>query len=320
MANTATRLITLIMLLQQRPNQKASTLAHELGISVRTLHRYLAMLDDMGIPIYSERGPHGGFSLVRGYKLPPLVFTPEEAVALYLGICQVRALWGELYCDAASGALAKLQNILPEEQQAEVAWARRALVTTHMHRADFARLIPLLEKLRRATREHRCVTMLYQSHSRPNPLERVLDPYALVFRWGWWYVVGYCHVREEIRSFRVDRIIELALSDQPFSMPDEFNVYDYLASELESEQSGILVRLRFTPEAAVIARGDMNYWDTLEEQPDGSVIVSFKTTELEYTAHMAMGFGPGVLVLEPEELRKLVAEKLRATADQYYSL
>ncbi|HLF75118.1 MAG TPA: HTH domain-containing protein, partial [Anaerolineales bacterium] len=70
MNNTATRLITLIFLLQNGPNQKASELAEKLGVSLRTVHRYFEMLDDMGIPIYSERGPHGGFSLVRGYKMP----------------------------------------------------------------------------------------------------------------------------------------------------------------------------------------------------------------------------------------------------------
>lgn len=66
MSNTATRLITLLMLLQRQPNQKASELAQELGVSVRSIHRYMAMLDEMGIPVYSERGPYGGFSLVRG--------------------------------------------------------------------------------------------------------------------------------------------------------------------------------------------------------------------------------------------------------------
>src|SRR5512136_1144742 len=100
MANTATRLITLIMLLQRQPNQKAFELAEKLGTSVRSLHRYIAMLDEMGIPIYSERGPHGGFSLVRGYKMPPLVLTPEEAVAVHLGTGLVGEMWGRLYQEA----------------------------------------------------------------------------------------------------------------------------------------------------------------------------------------------------------------------------
>ena len=97
MANTATRLITLIMLLQRRPNQKAADLGQELGVSVRTIQRYVGMLEEMGIPVYSERGPYGGFSLVRGYKMPPLVFTPDEAVAVYLGCTLVGEMWGEMY-------------------------------------------------------------------------------------------------------------------------------------------------------------------------------------------------------------------------------
>src|SRR5512143_1735593 len=115
MANTASRLITLILLLQNRPNQKASELATKLGVSLRTIHRYFAVLDEMGIPVYAERGPYGGFSLVRGYKLPPLVFSLEEAVAIVLGTGIVEEMWGELYREAARGALAKIENLLPEE-------------------------------------------------------------------------------------------------------------------------------------------------------------------------------------------------------------
>lgn len=106
MTTPATRLITQIMLLQRLPNQKAAELAEKLGVSVRTLHRYFGMLEEMGIPVYAERGPYGGFSLVRGHKLPPLIFTPEEAVAVYLGTSLVGEMWGQLYLEAAQGALA----------------------------------------------------------------------------------------------------------------------------------------------------------------------------------------------------------------------
>ena len=86
MSKPANRLLTLILLLQRKPNQKAAELAASLGVSVRTLHRYIEMLDEMGIPVYTGRGPYGGFSLVRGYKMPPLVFTPEEAVAVIVDL------------------------------------------------------------------------------------------------------------------------------------------------------------------------------------------------------------------------------------------
>jgi predicted DNA-binding transcriptional regulator YafY len=170
------------MLLQRQPNRKATNLAAELNVSIRTLHRYIARLDEMGIPVYSERGPHGGFSLVRGYKIPPLVFTPEEAVAVYLGTSLVEEMWGKLYRDAAHGALAKLDNVLPDEQRHEAGWARRTLVATGMHRSDQEPLVPLLEKLRRAARERRRVTVVYRGLSQPKALRRNFDPYALVHR------------------------------------------------------------------------------------------------------------------------------------------
>lgn len=316
--NTAARLITLIMLLQRRSNQKAAELAQELGVSRRTVHRYIAMLDEMGIPIYSERGPHGGFSLVRGYRMPPLVFTPEEAVAVYLGASLVGEMWGRLYQEAAQGALAKLDNVLPDEQRHEVAWARRTLLATGMHRADHTLLAPLLERLRRATRERRRVAMVYRGRGQPEPLQRDLDPYALVHRWGWWYVIGHCHLRDGLRTFRVDRIVELMLLDQTFSVPADFDVREYLAVEQQTEPR-VRVRMRFAPQAALLALDNRASWETVDEQPDGSVVVTFAVPDLEWAAWTALGYGPQAVVLEPEELRRLVGEQARAIAAQYAS-
>jgi len=318
MPNTATRLITLIMLLQRRPNQKAAELAEQLGVSVRTVHRYIAMLDEMGIPVYSERGPHGGFSLVRGYRMPPLVFTPEEAVAVYLGTSLVEEMWGQLYRDAAQGALAKLDNVLPDEQRHEVAWARRTLLATGMHRADWTPLVPLLEKLRRATRERRRVRMVYRGRSQPEPLQRDVAPYALVHRWGWWYVIGHCHLRERMRTFRVDRIIELTLLDETFDVPTDFDIQEYLAAE-SHPQPQVQVRMRFAPEAALEALDNRAFWETVEERPDGSVVVTFNAPDLEWPLRVALSYGPHAVVLEPDELRCLVSERARAIAAQYVS-
>ncbi|MBN2149654.1 MAG: YafY family transcriptional regulator [Anaerolineales bacterium] len=316
MTTTATRLITLIMLLQNRPHQKATALADALGVSVRTLHRYMNMLEEMGLPIYTERGPYGGFSLVRGYKMPPLIFSPEEAVAVYLGASLVEEMWGRLYQDAARGVLAKLENLLPEEQRQEVAWARRSMAATGLHRADQERLAPTLEKLRRAARERRQVRMLYQSGSTPHPRSRELDVYALVHRWGWWYVIGYCHLRQAVRSFRVDRILELVLLEQTFAVLEDFNLRQYLASE-QSSQPQIHFRLRFAPSMAHLALYNRSYWETVEEQPDDSVVVGSNAPELVWAASTALAYGPDVEVLEPPELRQMVAEWAIAIARRY---
>lgn len=318
MSKPANRLLTLILLLQKHPNQKAADLAGQLGISVRTLHRYFEMLDEMGIPVYSERGPYGGFSLVRGYKLPPLIFTPEEAVAIHLGTSLVGEVWGPLYQEAALGALAKLENVLPDEQRDEVAWARRSLVTTGLHRADMTRLAPTLDKLRRAVREYRRVGMTYRSGSSPHPVQRELDPYALVHRWGWWYVIGHCHLRGELRSFRVDRIESLNLTAQVFPAAEEFDVRQYLAQERQA-QPQMRVRLRFAAPLAHVALYNRSSWESLEEAADGSVEVSFQVPDLNWAASTALAYGPQVTVLEPEELRRLVAGWAAAIEGNYAS-
>lgn len=316
MSTTATRLITLIMTLQRQPNQKAADLAEKLGVSVRTLHRYFGMLDEMGIPIYAERGPYGGFSLVRGYKLPPLVFTPEEAVAIYLGTSLVSEMWGKLYQESAHGALAKLENVLPDEQRKEIAWARRSLVATGMHRADPSTQAPFLEKLRRAARETRRVEIRYQSTTGDKVTERQVDPYALVHREGWWYLVGYCHLRNGPRTFRVDRIQSLDLLPQTYPIPDDFDIYAYLQNEF-TDQPVLRATLRFLPEGAYIAQSNLSSWDSLAENPDGSVDVVLSAPDLPWLASMALSFATWVTVLEPPELREMVREWAMAVAEKY---
>jgi predicted DNA-binding transcriptional regulator YafY len=315
-STTATRLITLIMSLQRQPNQKAADLAAKLGVSVRTLHRYFGMLDEMGIPIYAERGPYGGFSLVRGYKLPPLVFTPKEAVAIYLGTSLVGEMWGQLYQESAQGAIAKLENVLPDEQRNEISWARRSLIATGMHRADPSALAPLLEKLRHAAREQYRVNMNYQSTTGDKITERQVDPYALVHRNGWWYLVGYCHLRNEPRTFRVDRIQSLEPLGQTFQMPDDFDIHAYLESEF-ANQPVVHAKLRFTAQGAHIATRERSIWDSLIENPDGSVDVVLSAPDLPWLASMTISFATLVTVLEPPELREKVREWAQAVAEQY---
>ena len=315
-STTATRLITLIMTLQHQPNQKAADLAEKLGVSVRTLHRYFGMLDEMGIPIYAERGPYGGFSLVRGYKLPPLVLTPEEAVAIYLGTSLVGEMWGRLYQESAGGALAKLENVLPDEQRAEIAWARRSLFATGMHRADPSAQAPYLEKLRHAAREHRQIGMEYQSTTKSKSTQRQVDPYALVHRSGWWYVVGYCHLREAPHTFRVDRIQSLELLDQTFPPPDDFDVHAYLEREF-ADQPAVHAKLRFTPEGAYLAKGNIVPWESLHENPDGSVDVGLSAPDLPWLASITLSFANWVTVLDPPELREMVHDWARSVVELY---
>jgi len=119
-----------------------------------------------------------------------------------------------------------------------------------------------------------------------------------------------------MRTFRVDRIRELTLLDEAFDVPSEFDVQEYLADEDWLEPS-VHVRMRFLPETAPGALDDRAMWDEIEEQPDGSVIVTFGASSLDWAARVVLWRGPEVEVLEPEELRRRVAEWARAIASRY---
>lgn len=316
MSTPASRLITLIMLLQRRPNQKAAELAGELGVSVRTFHRYVQKLEEMGIPLYAERGPQGGYSLVPGYRMPPLLFTREEAVAVYLGAGLVSQMWGELYQDAAQGALAKLDNVLPQAQREEIAWAQRALITTGLHRADYEALAPFLEGWREGIRQGRRLRLLYRSMNRAGPEAREVEPYALVHRAGWWYGIANCRLRQAMRTFRIDRIQQLELLAERFSIPESFDVQAYVERRWSAEPQ-VHVRMRFLPRFATLAQDNHALWETMEEEADGAIVVTFSVPDLPWAAGTVLSYGGAAVALAPPELCETVREWASYMAQQY---
>jgi len=191
------------------------------------------------------------------------------------------------------------------------------LVATGMHRADASALAPTLEKVRRAARKQSCVHMLYQSTSGDKSIERQVDPYALVHRGGWWYLVGYCHLRQGIRTFRADRIQALDILRQTFVRPNDFDIHAYLESDF-ADQPVVHAKLRFKPEGAHIALSERAIWDSLEENPDGSVDVTLSAPDLPWLASISMSFAALVTVLEPPELREMVREWARAVVEKYH--
>ncbi len=317
MANVATRLISIILMLQRRGTLKASELAEELGVSERTIHRYMGMLDEMGIPIYSERGPYGGFSLVRGYKLPPLVFTPEEATVLYLGAELVKDVWGVSYHDAAIGATAKLDNVLPDALRQEVNQARRGLLVTGWMRRDYGPWAPILDDLRRCVARRRQVRLIYQSF-RQQVTERIVDPYALALQWGNWYLAGRCHLRDDLRTFRVDRIQAVEATGVTFDLPPDFDAREYL-QRMAREQPATYYRVavRFDADVAHIVRERQEDWQDLTEHGDGSVTLAFDASELAWPSRWVLTYQDKATVLGPPELANMVRDAAQAIASRY---
>lgn len=200
---------------------------------------------------------------------------------------------------------------MPDEQRHEVAWARQALFTAGVHRAAVEPAAPHLALLRTALHRRVSVRLVHQGRGRAAPTERDFDPYALVHGWGWWYAVGYCHLRQEVRSFRLDRIVSLALTDRPYTVPADFDVRQAIAFD-QNAAAPVHVRLRFYPFGAPVAAYNRSHWETFAEQEDGSVLVTFRALDLIWASSTVLSYGSLVRVEEPPELAEFIRQEARA--------
>ena len=252
---------------------------------------------------------------MRGYRLPPLLFSAEEATVLYMGAHLVRQLLGETYHDAVTGATAKLDNVLPDALLQQVARTEQTLVIGGLTALDYRPFDPTIHLLRRCIDERRQVQLGYRGVS-GQETERCIDPYAMALQWGWWYLVGYCHLRDDLRTFRVDRIQSVQPLDETFSAPQGFSVREYLERAMQYEPR-YQVQVNLRGMALVRAKQGRNGWLQMGAEQDGSALVSFGTDDLQWAMGWVLSLGPEAQALQPPELVAATAAAGREIAAVY---
>src|ERR1051326_1442586 len=219
MSHPTVRLLTMLELLQAHSRITGAELAERLDLDPRTVRRYIAMLQEWGIPILAQRGRYGAYRLMPGFKQPPLMLTKDEALALTLGLLAVRRTGLALTVPAVEGALAKVERVLPGALRKRVQAVQEA-VFLYLAPPRDAPAPAVVVTLSTAVQEQRQVVLRHRS-AEGKETERRFDPYGLVYREGRWYTPGYCHLRASIRVFRLDRIQEATLQSESFSRPAE---------------------------------------------------------------------------------------------------
>ncbi len=210
------RVLTVLELLQAR-KMTGAELARRLEVDGRTVRRYVQTLQDMGVPVEAARGRHGAYHLGRGYKMPPLMFTEEEALGLSLGLLAARGLGLSGVAPAVEGALAKVERVMPEALRERLR-ALEQTVTLSVVPPAGPPDAGVVSKLAGATDRSRRVRLRYRSVRREDT-SRVVDPYALLQREGRWYLFGHDHLRKDARLFRLDRVLEAEVLEEPFERP-----------------------------------------------------------------------------------------------------
>jgi len=232
MPGPTTRVLAVLELLQTHGRISGAELARRLEVDRRTVRRYVAQLEEMGIPLTAERGRDGGYMLVAGYKLPPMMFNDDEALALAVGLLAARGLGLAEGSPAVASAQAKLERVMPAtlkrrvravDETVSLDLARGAVTDAPARLAQDRALVALSAAAQSATR----VRMVYAA-PREAESERGFDPYGLAYRRGHWYAVGWCHLRAGMRSFRLDRVRSVDALDVHFERPAGFDALAHL--------------------------------------------------------------------------------------------
>ncbi len=301
------RLLTALELLQAR-KMTGGELARRLEVDGRTVRRYVQSLQEMGIPVEGERGRYGAYSLKRGHKMPPLMFTDEEALGLALSLLAARGLGLAGAAPAVEGALAKLERVMPEALRGRVRALEETVSISVAGPRTPARSEALLT-LAAAASERRVVWMRYRS-GRSEETEREVNPYGVLHREGYWYAVGHCHLRGGMRLFRVDRVFETALLEKTFVLPAGLGSPEAAMRALENTPREVVyfVEVLLETEEAEIRERLPSMGLTLEQTKDGTLL-RCPTRNLNWMARLLAGLDCPFIVRGPDELRKALEQR-----------
>ena len=328
--NRTDRLLAIILELQGKGRQRAEDLAETFETSRRTIYRDIQALGEAGVPIVSIPGL--GYSLMKGYFLPPLSFTTDEATMLILGSDLMAQSFDAQYRSAALSASRKIENVLPEKLREEVHYLQnsiRFITTDAMERpTETEKLLQVRRAILQRNTIRFCYftrhpsspaelegeSMISARHSTssitttPIPSTREADPYGLVHYLNTWHVIAYCHLRKDIRNFRLDRIDDLVLLPKIFERPESFKM-----SESQSGQRRrMVVRVLFDKEIARWVMEYRSYFITSVEETLKGLLVTLKPHQESEVLQWLLSWGSRVRVLEPETLRKRIAEEAQA--------
>lgn len=313
--NRTDRLAALVMLLQSRRVITAAEMAAQFGLTERTIYRDLVALGEAGVPIMGEAGV--GYRLQRGYHLPPVMFSPAEAMALATGGLLAERMTDDSVGESIRLALGKVSAVLPLDLQDQVNRLRRAMLVRQ--RPGASGPVPL-SRLQKGMAEGRVMRLHYRGVRREGAEWREVEPLGLVYYLDHWHLIAWCRLRGDVRDFRADRILDAELSVETVPARRGFDLADHLAKWMIPEGSETAV-LEFAPHVVESVR---RHWGPAirQEIPGDGVIqltLTFCGNDYTYLASWLMSFGRQVRILQPEKLRERLVELARETAQHHQS-
>ena len=291
-------------LLSGRAGRTLDQLTAELGVTKRTIQRDIAVLEAAGFPVTSE--PRDGAVYWRlldtTKERAELSFTLAELMALYFSRDLLKVLHGSPMEDALESALQKIGARLPASGHDLLRQLKQQTAVSLTGWKDYSKSSKVIDALSRAIRHRLTLRVTHKPLKAPEARTRMVDPYRLWYSGGGLYLVAYDHAKAAIRTFAVERIINITTTNQRFTLRDDFDfeAFQRTAFPVHGGEPQ-LVRIRFSPDQApYILERHWHDSQTLEPQPDGSVILSLKVASLWEVRRWLFGWGKDAEILTPD--------------------
>lgn len=312
--NRTDRLVAMVMFLQGRRVVKAEELATHFEVNVRTIYRDVSALCEAGVPVVGEAGV--GYSLVRGYHLPPVMFTAEEAMALFIGGEMVKQFADASMADPMESALLKIRSVLPRERQDDLDRMAQATAIYGAPRLpsgiDQRTLLPIQQ----AIVSRRVMRMTYRAKTRDADTSRDVEPLGVAYHGGAWYLVAWCRLRGDYRYFKLERVRDLEVLAERFAARPEFSLRTYMEHSM-ADGASVHARVWFSGGAIERARRESYSGWSSETPAAGGFQVELRTYSLDWLTGWVLSFGREARVIGPPKLRMLVKREAEAAAAHY---
>jgi predicted DNA-binding transcriptional regulator YafY len=314
------RLFEIHRLVSEGAYPNCRSLADRFEVTQRTAERDIERLrDQFRVPIEYDRHRRG-YYYTGPVDLPPLKLQEGEAIALFLGQRLLMQCRGTPFEEFVMDAMEKIRLLLPRSVEVSL---DRALGAVSFYadplRGEEIEVAERYQTLYRAIQNRATVSTDYFTPVRQAVTRRELDPYHLRFMDGAWYCIAYCHLRGEVRTFALDRMMNLCETAESFQIPVDFSVEDYLADSLTIERGEPKkVVIEFDPSEAPYIRGKT--WhksQVVQDLPDGSMRMTLTIGSMGEVKRWVMSLGRHAWVVEPEELREEIRRELEAARKRY---
>jgi len=312
MTGLTERLFALVDVLRGQQQMTTMTLAEHFGVSERTIRRDIQRLQALDINVEMVQGRGGGVRLHHGSLLQALRFTDDEALVLALGLKHAQTMNDPYLCKAAETAFQRLEHILTERLRKRLEAVLRDVQTEQKPMSQHELRSGLLLDVANAARQRRRLDIRYKSRS-SGFRYRQLDPYGVVQVREQWYVTGYCHLRHNVRVFRLDKLelVSKPSSDpETFTIPKGFNALEFVSSSLaeSSFEGSVTCRVWFAADLKDITPHVPSYEATLEVQNEGVLLTIVVHSKWLPRIALSLMEIPALLkILEPAELQAAFA-------------